>query len=35
VITHIEATMLDLVMLTLGFGFFALTIGYAFTCDRL
>jgi hypothetical protein len=27
--------MLDVVMLTLGFGFFALTVGYAFACDRL
>jgi len=27
--------MLDLVMLALGLGFFALTVGYAFACDRL
>jgi len=27
--------MLDLVLLALGLGFFALTIGYAFACDRL
>ena len=33
---HIEATpMLDLVMLALGLGLFALTVGYAFACDRL
>jgi hypothetical protein len=29
------AFMLDLVMLALGLGFFALTVGYAFACDRL
>jgi len=27
--------MLDLVLLALGLGFFALTVGYAFACDRL
>jgi len=27
--------MLDLVMLALGLAFFALTVGYAFACDRL
>jgi len=27
--------MLDLVLLALGFGFFALSIAYAFGCDRL
>ena len=27
--------MLDLIMLALGLGFFALSIGYAFACDRL
>jgi len=27
--------MLDLVMLAIGLGFFALTVGYAFVCDRL
>jgi len=27
--------MLDLVLLALGLGLFALTIGYAFACDRL
>jgi hypothetical protein len=26
---------LDLVMLGLGLGFFALSVGYAFACDRL
>jgi hypothetical protein len=30
-----EHPMLDLVMLALGLGFFALTMGYAFACDRL
>ncbi len=29
------ATMLDLVMLAIGFAFFALTIGYAVACDHL
>jgi hypothetical protein len=29
------ARMLDLIMLALGLGFFALTVGYAFACDRL
>jgi hypothetical protein len=32
---HQENPMLDLVMLALGLGFFALTVGYAFACDRL
>jgi len=27
--------MLDLILLALGLGFFALTVGYAFACDRL
>ena len=27
--------MLDLVMLALGLGFFALTVGYAYACERL
>jgi len=27
--------MLDLVMLAIGLGFFALTVGYAYACDRL
>jgi hypothetical protein len=30
-----EHPMLDVVMLTLGLGFFALTVGYAIACDRL
>jgi hypothetical protein len=27
--------MMDIIMLALGFVFFALTVGYAFACDRL
>ena len=27
--------MLDVIMLALGLGFFALSVGYAFACDRL
>jgi hypothetical protein len=27
--------MLDLIMLAIGLGFFALSIGYAYACDRL
>ena len=30
-----ERSMLDLIMLALGLGFFALSVGYAFACDRL
>jgi hypothetical protein len=30
-----EHPMLDLVMLAIGLGFFVLTVGYAFACDRL
>jgi hypothetical protein len=30
-----EHPMLDLILLALGLGFFALTIGYAHACDRL
>jgi hypothetical protein len=30
-----EHQMLDLVLLALGLGFFVLTIGYAYACDRL
>ena len=30
-----ERSMLDLIMLGLGLGFFALSVGYAFACDRL
>ena len=29
------ATMLDVILLALGFAFFALSIGYAYACDRL
>jgi len=27
--------MLDLIMLAIGFGFFVLSIGYAYACNRL
>jgi len=27
--------MLDLIMMAIGLGFFVLTVGYAFACDRL
>jgi hypothetical protein len=27
--------MLDLILLAIGLGFFALSIGYAYACDRL
>ena len=30
-----EHLMLDFVMLALGLGFFALSIGYAYACERL
>jgi len=30
-----EHLMLDIVMLTLGLGFFAASIGYAYACERL
>jgi hypothetical protein len=30
-----EFAMLDLLMLALGLGFFALTVGYAYACERL
>jgi len=30
-----EQPMLDFVMLAIGFGLFALTVAYAFACDRL
>jgi hypothetical protein len=33
--THRSISMLDIVMLAIGLGFFALTVGYAFACDRL
>ena len=30
-----EVVMLDVVMLGLGLGFFALSIGYAYACERM
>jgi hypothetical protein len=30
-----EFVMLDVVMLALGLGFFALSVGYAYACERL
>ena len=30
-----ECPMLDLLMLALGLGFFVLTVGYAYACERL
>ena len=30
-----EPTMFDLILLAMGLGFFALSIGYAYACDRL
>jgi hypothetical protein len=30
-----EPYMFDLVLLAMGLGFFALSIGYAYACDRL
>jgi hypothetical protein len=30
-----EHLMLDVVMLAIGLGFFALSVGYAYACDRL
>jgi hypothetical protein len=33
--TFRSSPMLDIVMLALGLGFFALSIGYAHICDRL
>ncbi len=32
---HQEHSMLDIFMLALGLGFFALSIGYAYACERL
>lgn len=32
---HQETPMLDAVMLALGLGFFILTLGYAYACERL
>lgn len=33
--SHKEFPMFDLVMLALGLGFFVLSIGYAYACERL
>ncbi|WP_441244294.1 hypothetical protein [Tardiphaga sp. 768_D3_N2_1] len=33
--SHQELPMLDVVMLALGLGFFILTLGYAYACERL
>ena len=30
-----ESSMLDIVMLLLGFGFFAAAVGYTYACERL
>jgi hypothetical protein len=30
-----EHSMLDVVMLAIGLGFFMLSVGYAYVCDRL
>ncbi|MDB5618054.1 hypothetical protein [Tardiphaga sp.] len=32
---HPEFSMLDIVMLALGLGFFVLSVGYAYACERL
>ena len=32
---HQESSMLDIVMLALGLGFFVLSVGYAYACERL
>jgi hypothetical protein len=32
---HQEASMPDLIMLLAGFGLFAVTIGYAYACERI
>ena len=34
-ITHRRCSMLDIIMLTLGLGFFVASIGYAYACERL
>jgi hypothetical protein len=31
----VEHSMLDVIMLALGLGFFAASLGYAYACDRL
>jgi hypothetical protein len=33
--TSKEASMLDIIMLAIGLGFFALSVGYTLVCDRL
>ena len=33
--TNKEFSMLDILMLALGLGFFVLTVGYAYACERL
>jgi hypothetical protein len=33
--SHQEHLMLDIFMVALGLGFFALSIGYAYACERL
>jgi hypothetical protein len=35
IIPHQERAMLDILMLVLGLGFFAASIGYAYACERL
>jgi hypothetical protein len=35
VICRQETPMLDIIMLAMGLGFFALSVGYAYACDRL
>jgi hypothetical protein len=32
---HRSTPMLDLIMLAIGLGFFALSVGYAYACERL
>ena len=34
-ISHRSTPMLDILMLALGLGFFALAIGYSYACERL
>jgi len=33
--SEVEHSMLDVIMLALGLGFFAASLGYAYACDRL
>jgi hypothetical protein len=35
IIPYQESAMLDILMLVLGLGFFAASIGYAYACERL